>query len=279
MEELYLRLSEASVPQATVVCSMISAILAVAIPAFLALYIFKKYNCSLKPLLAGALTWLVFARIIEGLAHQIILRGDVGATIQSNLVLYALYGGVMAALFEEFGRLIVMKTALKKEFDYDRNALMFGAGHGGIEAIVILGLAMLSNLTYAQQINNHTIGSVYELLKTMPEEQGVAVLQSLLSLTNTESGLFLLGIVERIPALALHLAMSALVWKAVKDGKYVYFVLSLAVHFLTDFTTVIISGTVANIYLAEALIVAVCTVLSVIIFFFLKNKEKEESIQ
>jgi len=278
MDELYSRLLEASVPPATVICMVISAILSFAIPALLAYYLFRKYNCSLKPLLVGALTWIVFARIIEALAHQLILGSAVGATIQGNLILYALYGGIMAALFEEFGRLIVMKTALKNNFDNDRNGLMYGAGHGGIEAIVILGLSMVTNLMYAQQINAHSLEPVYQVVKQMPEEQGIAVLQSLLTLTDTASGIFLLGLLERIPAIALHLAMSALVWKAVKDNKNGYFVLSLAVHFVADFTTVVIAGLITNIVLAEVLIVAVCAVLSVLVYLFLKNKEKEELI-
>lgn len=276
MEELYQKLMESTVPFPSVICMLISLILSVAIPAALAIYLYKKYHCSLRPLIVGALTWIVFARILEAFVHQIVLGGSAGSAIQNNLLYYALYGGAMAAIFEEFGRLIVMKTALKNNFDNDKNALMYGAGHGGIEMIVILGLSMITNLMYSSQINNHTLAPIYEAVKLVPEDQGTAVFESLITLTETAPGLFLLGIAERIPALALHVALSALVWKAVKEEKYGYFILSLAFHFIADFVTVLVAGSLSNVLAVEAVIVAVCLVLTLVVFLLLKNKAKEE---
>ena len=46
--------------------------------------------------------------------------------------LYAVYGGLMAALFEETGRYSAMRF-LVKPMDFP-NAFMYGAGHGGVEA-------------------------------------------------------------------------------------------------------------------------------------------------
>jgi len=278
MEELYQKLMESTVPFPSIVCMIISFVLAFAIPGALAMYLYKKYRCSFKPLLVGALTWIVFARVLEGIVHQIVLGSSFGAPIQNNILYYALYGAAMAAIFEEFGRLIVMKTALKREFDNDRNALMYGAGHGGIEMIVLLGLSMVTNLMYSSQINKHALEPLLEAAKLLPEEQGIAAFQSLLSLTDTASGLFLLGLVERIPAVVLHLAMSALVWKAVKSGKNGYFILSMAVHFAADFVTVMVAGTLSSIVAAEAVIVVFGLALSVAIFLLLKNKEKEELV-
>ena len=276
MEELYQKLLESTVPFPSVICMIISFVLAFAIPGALAMYLYKKYRCSFKPLLVGALTWIVFARILEGIVHQIVLGSSFGAPVQNNLLYYALYGGAMAAIFEEFGRLIVMKTALRNEFDNDKNALMYGAGHGGIEMIILLGLPMITNLMYSSQINKHQLEPIMEAIKLVPEEQGIAVLQTLTSLTDTASGLFLLGIVERIPALALHLAMSALVWKAVKTQKNGYFILSLAVHFAADFVTAIVAGTLTNVVAIEAVIIGVCLILTVAVFLLLKYKDKEE---
>ena len=44
MEELYNQLQTVTVPTATIVCIMISALLSVAIPVLLALYFKKKYD-------------------------------------------------------------------------------------------------------------------------------------------------------------------------------------------------------------------------------------------
>ncbi len=278
MEELYQQLMEKTVPFPSIACMIISFVLAFAIPGVLIRYLVKRYGCSLKPLMVGALTWIVFARILEAILHQVVLGSSFGAPIQNNLLYYAMYGAAAAALFEEFGRLIVMKTALKREFDNDRNALMYGVGHGGIEMIILLGFSMMTNLMYSSQINKHALEPLLETAKQLPEEQGIAAFQSLLGLTDTASGLFLLGLAERIPALALQIAMSALVWKAVKTQKNGYFILSLAVHFVADFVTVIVAGSLSNIAVAEAVIVVVGLAISVAIFLLLKNKEKEELV-
>lgn len=276
MEELYQQLLGKTVPFPSVACMLISLVLSFVIPGLLVFYLYKRYKCSLRPLLVGALTWIVFARILEAILHQIVLGSSIGTPIQNNLLYYALYGAAAAAIFEEFGRLLVMKTALKNEFNNDRNGLMYGAGHGGIEMIVLLGLSMVNNLMYSSQINKHALEPLLEAAKQLPEEQGAAAFQSLLSLTDTASGLFLLGLVERIPALVLQVAMSALVWKAVKTQKNGYFILSLAVHFIADFVTVMVAGSFSNIAVAEAVIVVFGLALSVAIFLLLKNKEKEE---
>ncbi len=278
MEELYQQLLEKTVPFPSVACMFISLVLSFVIPGLLVFYLYKRYKCSFRPLLVGALTWIVFARILEAILHQIVLGSSIGTPIQNNLLYYALYGAAAAAIFEEFGRLLVMKTALKNEFNNDRNGLMYGAGHGGIEMIVLLGLSMVNNLMYSSRINKHALESLLEAAKRLPEEQGAAAFQSLHALTDTASGLFLLGLVERIPALVLQVAMSALVWKAVKTQKNGYFILSLAVHFITDFVTVMVAGSLSSIAVAEAVIVVLGLALSVAIFLFLKNKEKEELI-
>lgn len=53
-----------------------------------------------------------FAMILEQICHAIVLTvtGDV---IRDNIWLYAIYGGLAAALFEECGRWIAMKFCLK----------------------------------------------------------------------------------------------------------------------------------------------------------------------
>ena len=69
--------------------------------------------------------------------------------IRGNIWLYALYGGLMAGLFEETGRYLAFSFALKKYRAKNVNALMYGAGHGGFEAIVIVGLTMINNIVWS----------------------------------------------------------------------------------------------------------------------------------
>ena len=279
MDELYNQLLEKSVPLSSTVCILITGILSVAIPILLVVYLKKKYDCNLKALLVGILTWIVFARIIEALFHQLILGSSLGETIMGNMLYYALYGGVAAAIFEETGRLIVMKTALRPCFDNDKNALMYGAGHGGIESVMVLGIAMLSNLVAAMTINTHQLQPIYDALKKVSEEEAITALQAYISLADYPSGLFFLAIVERVFAIALHLALSVLVWMAVKESKMVYYVYALIGHFLADFLSAYLSSLTTNVILAELYVVLVISVLVAAIYFIVTKSKKTESIQ
>ena len=71
---------------------------------------------------------------------------------------------------------------------------------------------------------------------------------------------------------------AALVAQVSLVGVLGYFILSLAIHFVVDFVSVMVAGTLSNIVVAEAVIVVVCLTIAVAIFLFLKNKEKEELI-
>lgn len=275
MEEIYNKLQTVTVPSASIACMIITGLLSVAVPVLIAIYLRKKYNCNLKCFLVGALVWIVFAKILEAFAHYIVLfKSPAGATIQGNLWMYALYGGLMAGLFEEVGRFVGMHYFLKDCIDNDRNSLMYGAGHGGMEAIIAVGLIMLQNIAVSLQINNRALGPSYEVLKTLPEEQGIASLNSLFQLVDTEPYVFLMGMVERIPAIAFHIALSVLVWKVVKESKVLYLILAIFFHFLLDAATVLVAGSVDNVFLIEGFIYAMSAIL-ICVIVLLTRKKKE----
>ena len=279
MEEIYNKLQTVTVPSASIACMIITGLLSVAVPVLIAIYLRKKYNCNLKCFLVGALVWIVFAKILEAVAHYIVLfKSPAGATIQGNLWMYALYGGLMAGLFEEVGRFVGMHYFLKDCIDNDRNSLMYGAGHGGMEAIIAVGLIMLQNIAVSLQINNRALGPSYEVLKTLPEEQGIASLNSLFQLVDTEPDVFLMGMVERIPAIAFHIALSVLVWKAVKESKVLYLILAIFFHFLLDAATVLVAGTVNNIVLVEGSIYAMSAILICVIVLLTRKKKEVATV-
>ncbi|MCR4678241.1 MAG: YhfC family intramembrane metalloprotease [Lachnospiraceae bacterium] len=279
MEEIYNKLQTVTVPSTSIACMIITGLLSVAVPVLIAIYLRKKYNCNLKCFLIGALVWIVFARLLETAVHYVVLFiSPAGATIQGNLWIYALYGGLMAGLFEEIGRFVGMKFFLKDCMDNDRNSLMYGAGHGGMEAIIAVGLAMLQNIAVSLQINNRALGPSYEMLKTLPEEQGIASLNSLFQLVDTEPYLYFMGMVERIPAIAFHIALSVLVWKAVKESKVLYLILAIFFHFLLDAAMILVADAVDNIVLIEGFIYAMSAVLICVIVLLTKKKKEVTTI-
>ena len=139
------------VPVLSMVFMSITGLMAFAIPVALLLWYRKKKHADILPFFIGCAVMMAFALTLESIVHTIVLSTSPGQKIKSNIWLYALYGGAMAGLFEETGRWIAFKTVLKKRQGKNANALMYGAGHGGFEAAMIVGTAMISNLVMADR--------------------------------------------------------------------------------------------------------------------------------
>ena len=237
----------------------INALLGFAIPVFLAWWAVKKHNAKLSTILIGAATFIVFALVLESLVHKVVLAGDRGAAIQGNVLYYALYGGLMAGLFEETGRFLSMKYLLKKEPSETKPGVSYGLGHGGVEMLILFGFSMISVLTMAVMIN---AGQTDALLAKAPEASQAALTAQFDQLKTTSAGTYLYGLWERFSAITLHLGLSILVWTAVrKGGKWLWlFPAAILLHALVDGVAVILSKAVsipAVEFIVMALAVAV----------------------
>ena len=143
-----------TVPALSIFFMVITCILSIGTPIALFLYLRFVRKADVYPFFAGCSVMLLFAFILEQGAHRVILSSSAGETIRNNLWLYALYGGLMAGLFEETGRYLCFSFALKRYRAKNVNALMYGAGHGGFESIVLAGLTMINNITWSYMINS-----------------------------------------------------------------------------------------------------------------------------
>ena len=248
------------VPTANLIMMLVNAVLGIAIPVFLAWWAVKKHKANLPAILFGAAVFLVFALVLESTVHQIVLKGARGAAIQGNILYYALYGGLMAGLFEETGRFVAMKFLLKKEPSTTRPGVAYGLGHGGAEMAVLFGLSMISTFAMAVMIN---AGQLDQLTSTAPAEAQEQLAAQLEQIKTTGAGAYLIGLWERFSALILQVSLSILVWAAArKGGKWLWlFPAAILLHALVDGVAVILAKhtgavTVELIILAMAVAVA-----------------------
>ena len=210
----------------------------------------KKWQTAVYPYFLGWAIFLIFALILESGMHLLMLRST-GDTITGNKWLYALYGGFAAGIFEETGRFLAMKLFMKKLHDAPHNALMYGAGHGGFEALSILGSAMLNNLIWSVLIN---LGQMDKLTNGLSGDILAQVEDAISKLMTTPSYQFLLGGVERVFAVILHIALSVLVWFAVKKRKFWLYPLAIFIHFFVDAATVVLAGYDVPVVLVECVV-------------------------
>ena len=227
---------------AGVICSIV---LSMGVPIALFIAGRVKLKARISSFLIGAGTFLLFAMLLEQLLHVLVIQ-FCGLNAQSRPWLYYVYAALAAAVFEETGRLIAMKFWMKKWLDFP-NALMYGIGHGGVEAILIGGLSGISNLVSMLMINS---GAMQNTLAALPVESANQTVSQLSALWTTPAPFFFVSGIERISAIILHIGLSLLIYRAVKAGKCraaesgkcrtaaFTAVLAYGIHFIVDFFAV-----------------------------------------
>ena len=238
-----------TVSTASLIGMVFSLILSLGLPLILLLFAKLKLNANLTSFIIGCAVFIVFALVLESLLHSIVLVAT-GTLLTDNIVLYGLYGGLAAALFEETGRLIAMKFFMKDSLSKP-NALMYGIGHGGIEAILLVGMTYVSNLMTAFMINSGALQASMELVDAELQRN---TFQQVKLLWELPSWQFYMAGVERLIAIALQIALSVLVYKAVSAKSRTYWFIAFGIHFLVDFLTVVITGFGAPIWLVELIL-------------------------
>ncbi len=248
------------VPVSSLIMMAANAFLGIAVPVCLAVYLVRKHRAKLSSILIGAGTFILFALVLESILHQLVLKGPHGSDILGNTLLYALYGGLAAGVFEETGRFLSMKFLMKKEPSKPLPGIAYGVGHGGAEMLIIFGITMINNLVISALINS---GQADAIFAKVPEEAAGQLQAQLDQLQTLGAGTLLIGLWERFSALILHLGLSMLVWVAVrKGGKWLWlFPAAIVLHAIVDAGTVLLQKSTGLvplelIVMAEALAVA-----------------------
>ncbi len=197
------------------------------IAPFAAMLFLKKRGGSWSSFFVGAGIFVLFAMVLESAMHNVVLLATpLGAVLQKNIWLYGLYGGLAAGVFEETGRLAAFRLLIKNQRGRV-TALSYGVGHGGCEAALLLSLTYISNLALLSAARSGA---------ALPQEAQAAVSQ----LAELPAAAFLWGGMERVSAIALHMALSVLVFAAAtQPGKRGLFFAAVLLHAAVDFLAVV----------------------------------------
>lgn len=152
----------------------------------------------------------------------------------------------------------VLKYALAGRLSF-RTGLVAGAGHGGIEAMVLIGLTYVNNLIVSFMINT---GRLDQMIPDNP-----AMADSIRQLlVETPPGTFLMAGLERMLTMVFHIALSVLLaWFMYRKHSVMGFILVTALHFSVDFVAVLLSQNGVSMWVIEgALLVIACASLFMI---------------
>lgn len=222
--------------KSAVVSLTITVILMIAIPVCFFICWRRKHREQTKIswLIAGAAGFVISARMLEVGVHYFCIVADnpVSRFINGNAAAFVIYGITMAGIFEECGRLIILKYILKKNRTRE-NAVIYGIGHGGIEILTVLLPAMILYLAIAVMFSQ---GDTEAALKTLniTEETATAALPSVQAAAAFDYAMMAMNVMERLLAMLIHIGLTIVVYYGVVNAKKLCLPAAILLHMLAD---------------------------------------------
>lgn len=211
---------------ALVICAAAGILLPV---AAVAVFKLNFRRSSLLSAVIGGATFIVFALVLEQILHLVMLP-----VVMNSTIAYVIYGTLAAGVFEETGRFVVCKFLMKKRSD-NANAVMLGLGHGGTEAIILVGFSAISSLITAIMVNSMGFDQFAQLAGANTPELVELLNTQLQSLQAINIQIVLLTLFERIVAMTVHVSLSVIVMKSVyAKGKPWLYPAAVLFHALFD---------------------------------------------
>ena len=256
-------------PKEVILGALSEGILAVLFPIVLLIIWKLKTKAKLVPFWVGLLVFPVFALLLEGGCAFVITLIDKKTLglLSEPLPLY-IFSAAMAGIFEETGRLVGMKTLMRKYKD-KRDAVTYGIGHGGIESILLIGGAAALTLFIALFTN---AGMLELFTANYNDELKETFLTSVRTRTENHFSTYMLGFFERISAVILHVSLSVIVFTGVRiKGKLWHFPLAIFLHFAADCTVIFPHVLGTPLWLFELIFFVISVALAVVTAIYYRS--------
>lgn len=160
--------------------------------------------------------------------------GIEGVPSGGKLVVYAAALGLSAGVFEEVARYLTMRFWRKDVRTWGKS-LMLGAGHGGIEAILVgvYGFYILVQMVMMFGMGVEEVGGL------TGAERAQEVFDYVAAYWGSNWYDFLWSALERLSAMTFHLSASVLVYQSFRRKNLLWLVLAILWHTLLDAVAVI----------------------------------------
>jgi uncharacterized membrane protein YhfC len=251
---------------------VLSAIISIGGPIFLFILFHKKYEAPFLPMIFGIVAFILFALVLESSLHSVILSQF---ALREKPFIFMLYGGLMAGIFEETGRFLSF-ILLKRKYKGISTGLSYGIGHGGIEAIILAGIAMVVNAVLSILVNTGLLETIMGTLQGTALEQ---INAQITALVTTAPYWFLISGIERIFAIGIQLSLSIIVFYSVfSKSKWWLYPIAIILHAIIDFPAALMqAGTINNVFLVEGL-ACLNSVLLILLARYIHKEMKEHLV-
>ena len=248
----------------------LNALLMVAMPLALGVFLSRRLRLGWGLFAIGATTFIA-SQIAHIPFNQFVLSplmqrlGVASAKSGWPLLGIAVMLGLSAGIFEEGARFLVLRFWARQARSW-KDGLMFGAGHGGAESI-ILGLLMA--LTLTQMIAYRGA----DMSRFVPPAQVELATAQVAAFWSAPWYAALLGALERAFAIICQLSLAALVMQSFLRRRLIWLAAAIAWHTIIDMAAVIGVYSVGA-YATEA-IVGLMALVSLGIVLMLRPRSQE----
>ena len=249
-----------------IVAHILNFSLMIAMPIGLAVYLVRKIKTEWYLFGIGMATFIL-SQVFHIPFNQWVLNPlviNLGLNLDqkgAQLVIISILYGLSAGLFEEIARYLGYRFWVKRDRNW-KSALMYGAGHGGIESI-LLGFLVLVSFIQAISLRGVDLATVVDA------DQVELVRAQIDAYWSTPWHLAILGAVERLATICFHLSATVLVLQAFRRKNITWLALAIFWHTLVDAVAVFASRT-WNPYITEGIIL-VFGILSLGVIYLLKS--------
>jgi uncharacterized membrane protein YhfC len=226
---------------------IIEILIMIGVPIVLWAYLTKRFNLTMSLVWAGAITFILSQIVHLPLNYALgLLKGGRGVALWP-LPAMALVAGLSAGVCEEVARYLALKF-WKKEARSWEEGITFGAGHGGMESL-ILGLLVFSTFINMLIMKN---GGLERL--GLSGESLLRVKSQIEAFWSVPWYVPLLGGLERIFAITIHLAWTLLVLQSIVRSNILWLFYAILGHTLVDGVAVFMKMKGYSTILLEAVV-------------------------
>lgn len=250
---------------------ILNALLMMGLPLLLAIFLKRRYKHSWVLFFSGVVGFIVsqvghipFNYLLTLLFQRSVLPAP---PQEYQLIFNAIVLGLSAGLWEELVRYGTLRWWIGKNVRTWSQALFFGNGWGGIEAVILGGLALLAFFQLLAMRNIDISGLI-------PAAQLDLVRQQIEAYWTMPWYTSLMGAYERAWTLIIQISFTVLVLQAFTRGKIIWVWLAVAWHALIDALAVYIAGTSG--FVAAEVAVTIAGLISLGLIFALRQPEAIE---
>ena len=245
------------VSNAALAAMIMTLVLSTIIPIAAAIIVAKRWKNVFGAVIAGALTFFFMQMVLRIPILQLLLpRFGWFKAFSARPIAFLVFLSFSAALFEESGRFLAFRLLLKDRLVY-QSGIAFGIGHGGIEAMLLVGATYVNNLAFSFMLN---AGKLETFLEGKLDPATITYIGNALSTTPPDT--FLAAGVERVLTMVFHVALSVMILEGIVYGRACRFYLfALLAHGSVNLLVASVVRATGSLWLTE-LLIAIVAVLS-----------------